>query len=92
MILSWAPWEYEAFIKGSQHKTIDEYELMAKTAMANRYAQHAKRASERKIFNAKQARRNLEKGINGTDKNIEKMIDLNSKFKGFKPNFKPKGG
>lgn len=92
MILSWEPWEYEAFIKGSQHDQIDKYEFMAKTAMAHRYAQHAKRASERKIFNAKQARRNLEKGINGTDKNIEKMIDLNSKFKGFKPNFKPKGG
>jgi len=65
---------------------------MAKTAMANRYAQHAKRANERKIFNAKQARRNLEIGINGSDKNIERIIDLNSKFKGFKPTFIPKGG
>lgn len=92
LIMSWEPWEYEALRIGALNRKIDQYELMAKTAMANRYAQHAKRASERKIFNANQARRNLEKGITGTDKNLERMIDLNNKFKGFKPNFKPKGG
>ena len=91
LILSWTPKEYESFIKGAQLRKIDEYELMAKTAMANRYAQHAKRANERKIFNAKQARRNLDKGIKGTDKNIDRMLDLNDKFKGFKPTFIPKG-
>lgn len=92
LIMSWEPWEYEALRLGALHRKIDEYELMAKTAMANRYAQNAKRASERKIFNGKQARRNLELGINGSDKNVERMIDLNKKFKGFKPNFIPKGG
>lgn len=92
LIMSWTPKEYEAFIKGAHHQQIDEYELMAKTAMANRYAQHAKGAKENKIFNAKQARRNLVLGVNGTDKNIERMVDLNDKFKGFKPTFIPKGG
>lgn len=79
-------------MKGAQHRIIDEYELMAKAAMANRYAMNAKRASERKIFNAKQARKNLEKGIRNNDKDIEKMIAFNEKFKGFKPDFIPKGG
>lgn len=92
LILSWEPWQYKAFIKGAQLKIIDQYEFMAKSAMANRYAQHAKRANERKIFNAKQARRNLELGLKGTDKNVERLVNLNNKFKGFKPTFIPKGG
>lgn len=92
LILSWTPREYRNFIKGAQLKKIDQFDLMAKTAMANRYAQHAKRASARKIFNADQARRNLEIGIKGTDKNVERMIALNKKFQGFKPKFRPKGG
>ncbi|MBT2599083.1 MULTISPECIES: hypothetical protein [unclassified Oceanobacillus] len=92
LILSWTPREFQNFIKGAQLKKIDQYDLMAKTAMANRYAQHAKRANARKIFNADQARRNLEIGIKGTDKNVERMIALNKKFQGFKPKFRPKGG
>lgn len=92
LIMNWSPDEYQALVKGAQHRKIDDYEFMAKTAMANRYAQNAKRANERKIFNAKQARRNLDLGVEGTDKNIERMIDLNKKFKGFKPTFVPKGG
>lgn len=59
--------------------------------MSIRYAVHAKRASERRIFNAKQARRNLEKGFNDvSDKNIERMLELNKKFEGFQPEFIPK--
>lgn len=92
LIMSWEPWEYEALRLGAQHRIIDKYEFMANEAMANRTAQHVKRTSANKIFNAKQARRNLERGIEGTDKDIERMIDLNNKFKGFKPNFIPKGG
>jgi len=68
---------------------------MAKNAMAIRYAVHATKANERRIFNAKQARRNLVKGFNKvSDKNIERMLELNEKFKGFVPQFIPnrKGG
>jgi hypothetical protein len=63
---------------------------MAKNAMAIRYAVHAKKANERRIFNAKQARRNLERGIGKTDKNIERFLKLNEMFKGFKAKFIPK--
>lgn len=66
---------------------------MAKNAMFNRYAQNAKNANEKKMFNAKQARRNLDGDIKG-DKEVERMIKLNDTFKGFNPAeaFKPKGG
>ena len=92
LILSWTPKEFQNFVKGAHLSKIDQFELMAKTAMANRYAQHAKRASEKKIFNAEQARRNFELGIKGTDKNIERTTAINKKVKGFKPKFTPKGG
>ncbi|WP_226639330.1 hypothetical protein [Priestia flexa] len=60
LILSWTPNEYRAFIKGAQHREIDEYERMAKAAMFNRYATNAKKANEKKMFDAKQARKRLE--------------------------------
>lgn len=51
--------EYEAALRGMQLRTIDQYEFMAKSAMAQRYAQHAKRANERKIFDKNRALRSL---------------------------------
>lgn len=42
-----------------QLRVIDSYEMMAKSAMANRYAHHAKQAKERKIFDKEKALRSL---------------------------------
>jgi len=93
LIMSWTPKEYLSFLKGAQHKQIDQYEFMAKQAMAFRYAQNAKNANERKIFNAKQARFNLDnEGLSKNDADIQRNIELNKAFKGFKPEFIPKGG
>jgi hypothetical protein len=89
--MSWTPKEFELLIKGAQHCVIDDYEKIAKQAMANRYAQNAKHARENKIFNAARARRKLEAGTK-TDPEIERMVKLNETFKGFKPDFRPKGG
>lgn len=62
MILSWTPGEYRSFIHGAQLREIDEYEQLAKGAMFHRYALNAKRASEKKLFDADKARRRLEQG------------------------------
>jgi len=64
---------------------------MAKGAMFNRYAQNAKRANEKKMFNAKQARKNLDNGIENNDQDIKRMINMNKALKGFQPNFIRKG-
>lgn len=40
-------------------RTVDELERMAKQAMFNRYAQNAKRATEKKMFDAAVARKRL---------------------------------
>lgn len=45
-----------------QLRVIDSYEMMAKSAMANRYAHHANQAKERKIFDKEKALRSLSVG------------------------------
>jgi PAB1-binding protein PBP1 len=80
LIYSWTPREYKNFIKGSQHREIDEYERMAKGALFNRYATNEKRVSEKKMFDADKARRRLEKG----DKNYKDSRDVAVKQKQYK--------
>nr|WP_309101683.1 hypothetical protein [Fredinandcohnia onubensis] len=96
MILSWTPREYRAFIKGAQHREIDEYERMARSAMFNRYAMNAKRASERKMFDAEKARKRLNEDNanwkNSRDMDMKRLLKLNEAFKGFTPQFRKKGG
>ena len=94
LILSWTPREYMTLFKGAQYRRIDDYEKIAKQAMANRYAQNAKRAREKAIFNAQKARRAVEKGYKGNVANIEmeRMTRMTEALKGFKPEFRPKKG
>jgi hypothetical protein len=96
LILSWTPREYRAFIKGAQHREIDEYERMARSAMFNRYAMNAKRASERKMFDAEKARKRLNEDNpnwkNSRDMDMKRLLKLNEAFKGFTPQFRKKGG
>lgn len=90
-IMSWTPAEYLLLRKGFQHRRIDEYEFMAKTAMAIGYANNSKKAKEHRIFNAAKARRLLEKGIT-EEQEKKRMVELNDAFKGFTPQFRKKGG
>ncbi|MFT4415325.1 hypothetical protein ACLM5H_15800 [Fredinandcohnia humi] len=95
MILSWTPREYRAFIKGAQHKEIDEYERMAKSAMFNRYAMNAKRASEKKMFDADKARKRLDnESKNWKDSRDVTLQQIRYKrmkkaLEGFTPSFTP---
>lgn len=92
--MSWTPKEYLLKLKGAKHNLIDQYELMAKSAMANAYAQNAKRPKEKSIYNAEKARQMLERGFNGDVVNIEKdrMKRMKKALTGFVPTFTPKGG
>lgn len=94
LIMSWTPHEYLLKLKGAQHSRIDEYEKMAKTAMAHRYATNAKRAKETSIFNAAKTRRMLEKGFKGSVAHAEKQTFKRMKqaLKDFTPTFIKKGG
>lgn len=60
--MSWTPREYQAFIRGAQHRQADELENLAIAAMFDRYANNSKRASLKKMFNADQAHRRIDKG------------------------------
>ena len=98
LILSWTPNEYRAFIKGAQHREIDDYERMANGAMFNSYAQNAKRATVKKMFDADKARKKLERN----DQNWKYSREQTSKrdiakmaldaLKGYVPSFTPKKG
>lgn len=90
LILSWTPHEYSLFIKGSQHRQIDRYEEITHSALANAKAQNSKkRVRPKDIFDAEKARRKLE---GKEDREAKRMVRMNHIFKGFVPDFKPKGG
>ncbi|WP_121605303.1 hypothetical protein [Virgibacillus sp. Bac332] len=94
LIHSWEPHEYKILLKGAQHKQIDQYEYMAKQAMAHGYASRAKKPSEKRIFNAKKARMKLETGKSYDPEEMKRSARMNRALKGFKPQFIPdkKGG
>lgn len=76
LILSWTPREFKNFIKGAQLRIVDEYEAMAKQAMFNRYAQNAKRAKEKKMFDAQAARRRIMNGLDNWKESREPKINV----------------
>lgn len=90
--MSWTPKTFLLKVKGAQHRRIDEYEKMAKTAMAIAYAQNAKRPKERTIYNAERARKMLDRGFRGDVVNIEKnrVQRMNKALKSFIPQFTEK--
>jgi hypothetical protein len=92
--MSWTPKAFLLKVKGAKHRLIDEYEKMAKSAMAIAYAQNAKRPREKKIYNAEKARVLLEKGFKGNliDVNRQQVDRMRNALKGFKPRFSKKRG
>lgn len=83
-------------IRGAQLRRIDEYEYMAKSAMANAYAQGAgRKAKEKKIFDRDKAIRMLDRNDhwrNARERDMSRMKKLTEALKTYTPNFKPKGG
>lgn len=92
--MSWTPKSFLLKLKGAKHRLIDEYEKMAKSAMAIAYAQNAKRPKEKSIYNAERARQMLERGFKGNVANIEKqrVSRMKNALKGFQPRFSQKRG
>jgi hypothetical protein len=63
LILSWTPNEYRDFLRGAQHRQADQREDMALSALFNRYAQNAKQARLKRMFDADMAHRRIDKGM-----------------------------
>lgn len=79
--------EYEAALRGMQLRTIDQYEFMAKSAMANRYAHHAKHANERKIFDKNKALRSLNHPGNQKKPNKQMLQQANKALSDYQVKF-----
>ncbi|MGG3624400.1 hypothetical protein ABES25_12675 [Bacillus gobiensis] len=87
LILSWTPNEFRAFLRGAKHKQVDEIEMLAKAAMFNRYAQNAKQASEKKMFDADRAHKRIEKDMKNWKEAREPVVSL-EKFRKAKESLK----
>ncbi|KKB72491.1 hypothetical protein EQZ20_16695 [Bacillus glycinifermentans] len=81
--MSWTPKEYKLLIKGAKLKEIDQWERMARNAMFHRYALNEKRPKESKMFDARKAKRELERDITGDANNwrSSNVNELGSKAK-----------
>lgn len=71
LIYSWTPREFKNFMDGAQLRRVDEHEGMALQAMMQRYANNAKRAKVKDMFDADKARKIV---LNGGQ--AEKGYDL----------------
>lgn len=79
-------------MKGANLREIDNLEALSIAAMFNARASNAKRMTSKKLFDADKARKKLETKSEDKEKEIEESIRLNEAFKGFKPQFRVKGG
>ncbi|WP_455291626.1 hypothetical protein [Carnobacterium gallinarum] len=79
--------EYEAAMRGIQLKIIDQYEMMAKTAMANRYAHHAKSAKEHKIFDKNKALKSIQGSGQQRKPNRKMLQQANQALKNYQVKF-----
>lgn len=70
IIYSWSPREFQNFIKGSQLKKSDEYEMLATLALFNRYATNAKRPKLRDMFDIDKAKKMILNGGKVTARRI----------------------
>ncbi|MGG3625535.1 hypothetical protein ABES25_18510 [Bacillus gobiensis] len=76
LILSWTPNEYRAFLRGAKHREADQIEMLTKAAMFNRYAQNAKQASERKMFDSERAHKRIERDMKNWKEVREPVVSL----------------
>lgn len=92
MIYSWTPREFDNFMKGANLREIDNLEAFSIAAMFNARASNARRMTSKKLYDADKARKKLETKSKDKEEEIEESIRLNEAFKGFKPQFRKKGG
>lgn len=86
------PSEYLAFIKGAQLRETDELEVLSIAAIFNARANNEKRMSSKKLYDANKARKQIETRKEDVEREIQRSMYLNNAFKGFKPQFRKKGG
>ncbi|MFT8362904.1 MAG: hypothetical protein ABF608_06945 [Sporolactobacillus sp.] len=61
--MSWTQAEYQSFIRGAQHRQVDELDRMATLAMFNRYGQNAKHPKKKRMFDADKAHWQIDKDL-----------------------------
>lgn len=76
VIMSWTPNEYKRKLKAAKLREIDEMEKLARNAMFHRYALNEKRPKESKMFDARKARRELERSLT-SEENKWRESDVN---------------
>ncbi|MCY8110093.1 MULTISPECIES: hypothetical protein [Bacillus] len=76
VIMSWTPNEYKRKLKAAKLREIDEMEKLARNAMFHRYALNEKRPKESKMFDARKARRELERSLT-SEENKWRESDIN---------------
>ncbi|MGG3573411.1 hypothetical protein ABES80_13130 [Bacillus gobiensis] len=74
--MSWTPREYSAFIKGAQHREVDEYQYSARSALFNRVAQNRKTITEKKLFDAEKAHKRVERESKDYKDSKETLVSL----------------
>ncbi|WP_230301421.1 MULTISPECIES: hypothetical protein [Peribacillus] len=79
-------------MKGASLREIDNLESLSIAAMFNARASNAKRMTAKKLYDADKARKQLETSAEDKEKDIERSMRFNEAFKGFKPQFRTKGG
>lgn len=92
IIYNWTPREFKNFMKGAQLREIDNIESFSIAAIFNARASNEKRMSPKKLYDANKARKQLETGQKDKENEIDRAMQLNDAFKGFKPQFRMKGG
>lgn len=90
LILSWTPKQFGLLLKGAKHKQIDDLEMMSYQAMMTAKASNAKRMTAKKLFDAKKAHQKVDKP-SLLEREKEHIVKMNEAFKGFTPQFTPKG-
>lgn len=90
LILSWTPKQFSLLIKGARHKQIDDLEMMSFQAMMTAKASNAKRMTPKKLFDSEKAHRKVDKP-SLLEREKEHIVQMNEAFKGFTPQFTPKG-
>ena len=90
LIYSWTPREFRNLLRGAQLRDVDGREKDARLAMAIGYAQNAgKKAREKRIYDAKKARRLIKQGREGwqdaKERDMENIKRLKDSLKDFNP-------
>lgn len=93
-IYSWTPREFKNFIKGARLRDIDQLESVAIGAMFNANAANGKRVTLKKLFNADEARKQINsvEGKKELGKDLTRYHAAQAAMKAYRPQSLKKGG